>query len=345
MNIIEKLPPYPCKYYNQCGGCDLQHALNYFDYKFNLCKKKFEEISFKGQLFPLIEIPCGVRRRATFKIFNNKLGFNKRNSNEIIAVERCIVVEDQINNLITPLNKILPQLKKKVDKVSLTNSDTGIEIVFISRERSDLNIDTKLAQFAHQNDISRIVWNNSTLVQRKPVQLLFSDIKIDLPIDSFLQVSKNSQEEMTRIIKENLQPKEKILELYCGVGSFTIPLSRQNSVVAVEGSSEAIKALESAIRTYKLPITTIIQDLYQNPVKKIEVNQIVINPPRNGAGPQIREIAKSKAEKIILISCSLENFIRDAKTLLNAGFKIPKIYPIDQFIYTHHLEIIGIFQK
>lgn len=234
------------------------------------------------------------------------------------------------------------------------NSDTGIELLFHCNDKNNLNIDSMLAEFAIEYKIARIAWqvksqNPFSIIQTKPVQLLFKNAHVDLPINSFLQVSRESTLVMSNIILNNLDKAKKILELYCGCGSFTISMSEKAHIFAVEGSDAAVEALNKAARRSQLNIKAIKQDLYQNPLLAFTINdfsQVVINPPRNGATPQIKQIGLSKeVNKVILVSCSITNFIRDSKILIHSGFSLEEIYPIDQFLYSSHLEIIAIFKR
>ena len=327
----------------------MQHIANHGEYKFSLLKKALTAITFTGILHPIVQISTKSRRRVNFKVNNNKLSFNQFRSKQQISIAQCLLLEEQINSLIRPINLLLKVLHVRVDMVNITNSDTGIELVFYSKEKNTLAIDLLLAEFAMQNNIARIIWQERVIVQHQPVQLKFNDFYVDLPINSFLQVSKESADLMVNIILKNLNNAKQILELYCGCGSFTIPIATKGSVFALEGNDLSVAALEKAAKRHQLPIRALKQDLYQNPLSSTIINdysQVIINPPRNGAAPQIKQIAGAKlVKKVILVSCSLENFIRDARILLNANFILEAIYPIDQFLYSDHLEIIGIFVR
>ncbi|MCT4635478.1 MAG: methyltransferase [Rickettsiales bacterium] len=342
----------PCPYFGECGGCSLQNISNSGEYKEFLLKKSLKNIDTK--IHNIYQISTNSRRRANFKVTNNKLSFNQFHSKNTLAIANCLLLENSINNLITPINNLLKKTKNKITSINITNSDTGIEIVFQAQEKSDLDTEIMITEFAKAHNIAIAAWQTKThpayvIIQYKPAQLKFKNIHVNLPINSFLQVSKESNDLMAKIILQYLDKSKQILELYCGIGSFTIPISDKGQITAIEGSEEAIKALEKTIKNHQLPIKTIIKDLYQTPLPYNALNkysQIVINPPRNGATPQIKQISEAKSvEKVILISCSLENFTRDAKILLKSDFTLTDVYPIDQFLYSKHLEIIGIFQK
>lgn len=341
-----------CPYFNRCGGCSLQNISNHGEYKESLLKKSLKDIDTK--IHNIYQISTKTRRRVNFKVSNNKLSFNQFNSKNTISIANCLLLEDPINNLIAPINNLLRKIKNKITAINITNSDTGIEIVFQAKEKSDLDDEILITEFSKENNIVRAAWktkNHQTyiIIQYRPVQLKFKDTYVDLPINSFLQVSKESSDLMTQIILHHLDESKQILELYCGVGSFTIPISDKGHITAIEGSEDAIEALNKTARNYQLPIKAIKQDLHQTPLPYDKLNkysQIVINPPRNGATPQIKQIAEAKSvKKVILISCSLENFTRDAKILLQKNFTLTDVYPIDQFLYSKHLEVIGIFQQ
>lgn len=344
----------PCQYYGECGGCSLQEIANHDEYKIALLKEVLKTINFDGEVHTLFQIANSTRRRVNFKVYNQNLCFNRSRSKTTIKIAHCLLLLDPINALIEPINKLLRQIKIKVDSVSITNSDTGIEILFFSPTKTDLNCENLLTHFAKNNNIGRIAWQINKqepyiIIQFKPIALKFEDIYVNLPINSFLQVSQVSSEYMSQIIVNNIESDKHILELYCGAGSFTIPIAKKAKVTAIEGNELAINSLNQAAKTYNLPITAINKDLYQTPVSYDFINkftQVVINPPRNGATPQIKQISLAKkTDKVILVSCSLENFTRDAKILLQAGFELTDIYPIDQFLYSEHIELIGIFSK
>lgn len=260
----------PCKYFFKCGGCRLQHFALYDEYKLSMISDALKDMVFKDVIHSIIKIPHNSRRRANFKVKDYKLNFNKMKSNETVAISNCLLLDNQINDLIVPINDLLKKIRLNVTALNITSSDTGIELLFFCDKNLDLEHCSILSNFAIKFDIARIAWQIKkaspySIIQRKPVQIVFNNIAIDLPINSFLQVSKQSSILMSEIILSHLDDS-KILELYCGCGSFTIPMSLKASVYAVEGNDLAINSLISAAKKYKLPIKTLVQDLYQNPV-------------------------------------------------------------------------------
>ena len=341
-----------CKHFPVCGGCTIQNIKLHGEYKIEKLKSALAKINFTGILHPLFQVLPRTRRRANFKVFNNKLSFNKLRSKELVTIDDCLLLKDQLNQLIIPINQLLKSLKK-ISAVSMTSSDSGIELVFHTESSSELSVDQRLIEFAKLHNIARIAWHIDknypyTVIELQPVGLKFGYIEVDLPINSFLQVTKESSDFMAELIIKYLDLSKKVMELYCGCGSFTVPIAvKAKAVIAFEGNEQAIKALNKAVSKFNLNITAKTRDLYFNPLRIDELrsySQVIINPPRNGATPQIKQISECpEIKKVILVSCSVENFIRDSKILLNKGFSLKEIYPVDQFLYSEHLELVAIF--
>lgn len=347
-NIINQTPP--CKYFSICGGCTIQNIANHKEYKFYLFKEAVKILPCQ-KIHEIIQIAPHSRRRVNLKVRDKKICFNISKSKNTVAIDECILLESEINKLIAPLNHMFKKISCIITSLNITNSDTGIEIVFYSNKKSTLDSEIILSEFSKKYNVARIAWQIGkdepyAIIQNNALQLKFNQIAVDLPINSFLQVSKESNDIINKIIAKHLSAKP-ILELYCGAGSFSIPMEKIAPVTAFEGNKEAINALNKTASRHKLSIKGITQDLYQTPVLKDIINkftQTVINPPRNGATPQIKQIVQAKSiEKLILISCSVENFIRDSKILLSKNFILTDLYPVDQFLYSNHLEVIGVF--
>jgi len=177
------------------------------------------------------------------------------------------------------------------------------------------------------------------------------ELKIELPQGAFLQATQAGQDAITNFILQYLAGAKNIADLYSGCGTYTFPIAQSGCrVSAFEGSYDMALALNNTIRQNDMEglITAHTRDLYKNPVRADELKQfdaIVINPPRNGALPQTQQIAKSGVANVVMISCNPQTFERDAKAMLEAGYKLSKIVPIDQFVWTNHLELAAFFQK
>lgn len=354
MLVSNQRTPPPCNHFIKCGSCTLQHYDKYDDFKLSLLKAKLNSLNFTGKIFPLIKIPLNSRRRVTFKIDQQKISFNKWHSKESVKIEKCILLEDSINKLIHPINQLLKNLQQKIQNLSINSADNGLELIFYSDHEIDLKTNMLLVAFAREHNLLKINWQIigkrlDLIVELNKPFIEVDKIKIPLPSSSFLQVSNLSLKVMSEIITRNLIKDAEILELFSGCGSFTIPISLSNKVESFEGNLEAVSAIVKVTNDNNLSIKANCRDLYGAPLETDYIDkfaQVIINPPRNGCTPQIKKLtATKKVQRVIIISCGIESFTRDVAILQNAGFNLDEIHPIDQFLYTGHIEIIAILNK
>lgn len=345
----------PCRYFGKCGGCQLQDLPNHGDFKFQSLKASLAKINSEFELKNLFQVKQYSRIRANFKVLNKAIAYNYFKSRSLIKIDECLVVTKEINSLIFPINNLLRNLSAEVLEVNLMQGDFGIEIVFKSIIKTNFHDDELICSFAKENKIARIAWqcNKSDpylIINLAPVQYSYEGWRVNLPIKSFQQVTRESLHYMVGVIEKLIDKALSSVEFFCGAGSFSLPLYKAfGSLTCVEGDNNAVKALKEAASIYKLNIKILERDLFNNPFNARELSsfeQVIINPPRNGASPQMREIGKASSIKnIVMISCDVKNFIRDAQILIDSGFELKEIHPIDQFLYSNHLELIALFNR
>jgi 23S rRNA (uracil1939-C5)-methyltransferase len=357
----------PCPHFSDCGGCELQHLQkNYYqNFKQKILLDLFarDKIDFNGNInWSFIE--SGFRRRVNFQIdHNNHLGFFRENSNDVVKIDSCLILENEISALIPKLQSLVKNLAK-ITQISITKFDNGIAIIFQTSSAPSLESSNHLINFAKENNIIHLSYkieNDCNLIYQSQIpQLFFGEIKIDLGADIFLQATKKGQgiiiDEINCAISSMQQVKNKkinIIDLYCGIGTYSFGILAQNPEVqikAFEGEKQMINLLnKNAVKNHiNQKLQGLVRDLVKSPLAPKELaNQdiAVINPPRNGAESQTQQLAKSKIKTIIYVSCNPAAFAVDAKILLQNGYKISKIKAIDQFVYSHHLELVVVFQK
>lgn len=348
-----------CPIYDLCGGCNLLHLndTTYYQFKKDIIAKiisKLNNVDIKD--FDIIKIGYNTRRRVVFQIKNNKLGFFERNTNNIVEINSCPLINNNINSIIEPLKNIIKKVHN-IDEISIVSCENGLGVLFILNKDLSNNDNSILLDFAKNNqDIITLSYkiNNEEpylLIQKSTPQLTFDNgIKIDLPVNIFLQATLEGQKEITKIVVDNLKDCKNVLDLYCGIGTYTFLLSSYTKVHAVEGSELMIKTMKDNILSNKLnnKITTECRNLVEAPLLLNELNNydgIVINPPRNGAKAQCEIIAKSNIKTIVMVSCNPQTFAIDARELCSNGYKIINIMGIDQFYKTQHLEVVATFKK
>ena len=209
----------------------------------------------------------------------------------------------------------------------------------------------KVKSFAEQLGIIRVSCGTDVIFESETPVVDFGGISIVYPIDTFLQPSKEGEEAIVNTVKKFMGDEKvrKIADLFCGLGLFSFNLYNMAvEVMAVDCNRLAIEQINKVSHSRHLNITAKCSDLFSKPVKAESLSDcdvIVLDPPRDGAKNQIVEIAKSDVARVIYVSCNPVTFIDDAKVLVDAGYKIETIQPIDQFSFTHHIELVALFSK
>jgi len=343
-----------CKYFERCGGCMLQHMdrETYNDYKLGLIKKFLPSTT---KINPLITIPKGNRRRINLQALKKDdrllLGLHRFHSHQIIDIDSCPAVMSPLSDIFIPLKEVLIELleHKQKAEIFLTHATNGVDMLLETKSfEVTPEQERALIDFAQSNNIIRLQFSSpkkdQIIFEREKPYILLGDKKVATDAKCFMQASFASDKILADLVEQYL-PHEKgaLVDLFCGRGTFSLPLSKRFNVDGFESDSGAIEALkdasDGAVTLYK-------RDLFKNPLSKTELlpyRFVVINPPRAGALEQIKTLARSKCEKIIYISCNPESFARDATILEKGGYKLQEATPIDQFYWSSHLEVVGVF--
>ncbi|MCF8474132.1 MAG: hypothetical protein K9G26_05480 [Emcibacter sp.] len=357
-----------CKHFGRCGGCALQHVSpDYYiswkqkQIKLALGHRGFEDIT----ILPPEISKLGSRRRARFSVLGQGkgialVGFSEKSSHNIVNVTECPVLDPKILALTDDLRKFLGKALAKNQKMAIqvNLADNGLDIVFEMAGEPDLEMRMDSAAFADVQDIARICWLdtrlkkpfNEILCERRKPYVTFDGRQVYIPSGAFLQATKEGEEALSGYVKHALKNVGKIVDIFSGCGTFAIALISDHGVHAVDGNLEMVTALKnSANRMGRIRnLTTEVRDLFLRPLLVHELKNydgVVIDPPRAGAREQIEEIAKSDIKNIVMISCNPATFARDARRLVDGGFIMGDILPVDQFLYAAHLEVVASFSR
>ncbi len=367
MTVLEKrLSEHTCPYATQCGGCSLWHL---DDDAYDLLKKEIALNIVKqldtasSCLQETVKIRQHERRRADLKISVNKgditLGFFAAKSHDVVGIDMCLIMDKKINHFLVSLKETLYQLKKpgNIYAVNVTALDQGLDIIFTTKNELIKRDQAVLAKLSENKDVLRASWHLKDvreyhcLYDSEKATITFGQATIALPIGAFLQASEKAQHKMTELICESLQDNTHILDLFSGCGTYSFPLlANDKMVTAYEGNADMVTAMSNALRHEDLESKGEARrrDLFKKPLDQRLLEPFeaaVINPPRAGAKAQTIELAKSNLEKIVMVSCNPETFLRDAKTLLKNNYKLTSLTPIDQFYRSNHLELLGVFKQ
>ena len=372
--LIEVLQPSPdrvlpvCEHFTACGGCALQHwdMAAYSAWKHDMVSILLDRAGLKTTVSPILTTPIQSRRRVGLharKVGSKahpliELGFKARKSWSLVPIKMCPVADPAIVSALPQLRALAAYLfehPKSAPILHVTLSLTGIDIDISGVERSrsgGLSADARMniASLAAEADFARVTMGDDMLYMSRMPMVRFGQAKVGLPVGAFLQASADSEIEMVRLVSAAVTGSKKVADLFCGAGTFTYPLAERSVVYAADGSAAAIASLKAAMAT--APGLKTIQpearDLFRRPWLAEDMkgfDAVVFDPPRAGAEAQCSEIARSKLGRAVGVSCNPTTFIRDAKILVNSGFSLDSVTPIDQFLWSSHVELVAVFSR
>ena len=317
-----------CPFFGKCGGClyqDLTEA-DYHTKKKNFIKHSFQDYGIKVELSSIKTVPLQSRRRASFAYSNGRLGYNAVKSHQIIEITECRLLKPEIVNFLPTLKDWVKKLGGSGDIFVLT-TDFGLDIHVkpIKAEKTSLQKLEMLISMAGDPKVVRLTYNNDPIVSKIPLPFMPED---------FLQPSAEGEKILIDLMLNAAQESKKAVDLFCGGGTFTKPLLEQGIKVKGYDCSKSVE---------RLGVNGIIRDLFRSPLLPEEMEDldlIVLDPPRAGAKYQTEQIAKTKVPKIVMISCNPQTAARDIRILLDNGWKLTEITPVDQFTWSNHIELV-----
>lgn len=358
----------PCPHYEACGSCSLQHWNEeaYRQWKEDRVLAALERLGVNlREIKDPVFIPQATRRRATLATFLQntelRLGYHRMRSHDITDIPDCMVLTPKLQDTINAMRPYLHRILTDSRPADIFIQDTGlsIDVMFTGpvgkNHKPDQAAFEAMTEMAEDCNLARISWRAKdrdepqVQLEREPVIKKAGPLKIALPPGAFMQPSEEGEKALIKAVK-NAFPKGfngRIAELFSGCGTFTGPLMKAYRVHAVEGDPAAIGALETAAAG-RLDLSVARRDLFVSPLGPDELNKfsaIVIDPPRAGAKAQAEQIARSKVPLVISVSCNPSTFARDAAIMAQGGYKLASIQLIDQFLWSAHSEVVGVFRR
>ncbi|NOD31742.1 class I SAM-dependent RNA methyltransferase [Ruegeria atlantica] len=346
----------PCRHYKACGGCQLQHASDAFvtDWKLQVVRKALMAQDLEAPLRPIHTSPEQSRRRATIAVRRTKkgtlAGFHGRASDTITEIPDCRLLDPALIAAI-PVAEALANLgasRKGVLAVTLTLSEAGLDVALTGGKPLDGPLELALAQATEKHGLARLSWDDEVIAMRHAPVQRFGAAGVTPPPGAFLQATKDGEKALLKAVAEATRGAKRIVDLFAGSGTFSLPLAESAEVHAVEGEAAMIEALDQGWRRAQglKRVTTEARDLFRRPLMPDELKSfdaIVLDPPRAGAEAQVDEIAQAQRPVIAYVSCNPVTFARDAKTLVNAGYTLEWVQVVDQFRWSTHTELAARF--
>jgi 23S rRNA (uracil1939-C5)-methyltransferase len=355
----------PCPHFEEfCGGCALQHLADapYAEWKRNLVVAALERAGFANpNVGPLRRTPAHQRRRMDFAVRRREggvlLGLHQSHGTRIVDLTACQVLHPELLALLAPLRKTLSSLAALANTGSvIANLLTSGPDLLIRTDRALSTIDrTKLAAFAAAYDVPRIAWaqgdgSPETAAQTTAPYAVFGGRRVEPPPGAFLQASAEGEAAIVAAVLAQIPQKRtgrsRAVELYAGIGTISFPLGAHIRVEAFEGDAASAAALRRAQSGTR--VTATARDLARQPLTVKEFAGaaiIVLDPPYTGAALQMPAIAGSGVSRIVYVSCNPGALVKDAALLARAGYALRDAAPIDQFLWSSHVECVATFEK
>jgi 23S rRNA (uracil1939-C5)-methyltransferase len=353
----ERVKP-ACPHYRSCGGCALQHAHGDFvtEWKESVIRHALAAHGLEATFRAPHISPLRSRRRATFAGRRLKkgalVGFHARASDVVTAVPECQILHPDLIAAL-PLLEDLTQrtgARKGEMALALTQSLGGLDLAVTGGKPLDAPLLLELGQWAGQSGLARLAWEGEVVAQIRPPEQQMGRARVTPPPGAFLQATPQAEAAMCAALQEITQGARRVVDLFAGCGTFSLPLAEHAEIHAVEGAADMLVALDKGWRQASglKRITHEARDLFRRPLLPEELAQFdcaVIDPPRAGAEAQAQALATSRIPRIGAISCNPVTFARDAKLLVAGGYRLEWVQVIDQFRFSPHVELAARFTR
>jgi 23S rRNA (uracil1939-C5)-methyltransferase len=355
----------PCPHFGACGGCRVQHLVpeTYVAWKRGLLATALDRAGVAGPIAPLAVIPPGTRRRATFAARRTGagvvLGFNEWRSTRIVDVTDCRILDPRLAALLPPLRAMLGRLLPPGGAADIAAAllDDGADLVIESAAAPDLAARELLGRFAESEDLARLSWRGArgaaeAIAHRRPGLVRFGGVPVTPPPGGFLQASRAGEAALIAAVTDAVGAARRAADLFAGAGTFALSLAADPArrVLAVDGDSEAMGAVARAAGLAGIGgrVATAARDLSRMPLSTAELDAfeaVIFDPPRAGARAQAEALAASAVPIVVAVSCNPGTLARDARILVDGGYRMERAVPVDQFLWSAHLEAVGIFRR
>jgi 23S rRNA (uracil1939-C5)-methyltransferase len=354
----QRIAPF-CPHFAVCGGCAIQHweTGRYRAWKRNIVIETLAQAKLDCEVGPLIDAHGIGRRRITVhaRIGTHevlKVGFSAPNSHDIIPVDRCPILDPGLNGALDAawaLAEPLISTGKPLD-IQITATDSGLDVDVRGSGPLPAAAITALSGVADRHRLARLTRHGELVLMRNPPVITMGTAQVTLPPGSFLQATVAGEETLAGLVIGHSKRAKHIGDLFCGVGPFALRLAANSKVSAFDSDAGAIAALQKAAASTSglKPVKAETRDLFRRPLMPQELRDfdaIVFDPPRQGAQAQAQQLAASKVPVVIAVSCNVATFARDARILLDGGYRIEGVTPVDQFRHTPHVELVARFRR
>ncbi|MCO5156532.1 MAG: class I SAM-dependent RNA methyltransferase [Aquamicrobium sp.] len=364
-DLVSVLDPSPlrvepaCRHFTSCGGCAMQHLEDdaYRDWKRSLLVEALRAKGIGIEVDPLVSCPPHSRRRAALTAKRTEggilLGFNAALSHRIVDIEECPVMEPELVAALPLLRRLAGLVARTNDafRFSVTRTASGLDVAVQGSGRLEGKARQAAIEFSIANGIARLTVDGEIVIEPKKPAIMVGDLSVSPPPGAFLQAVAEAESAMAGLVAGHLGKAKRVADLFAGIGTFALRLARQSEVHAVEGDMAALAALDRAFRFGQglKKVTVEKRDLFVRPLTFKELDAsfdgLVFDPPRAGAEAQAAQIARSQVRLVAAVSCNPLTLARDLSILIAGGYQLKRVVPVDQFLWSPHLEAVALLEK
>lgn len=353
----ERVAPI-CPHFGTCGGCIAQHMADalYARWKQGIVREAFAQRGLDdAPIGDLQRCAPGSRRRAVLSAKRRgggvQLGYHARRSHDLVAIGACPVLVPAITAAFDGLAQIVSALEADEARLAVLATDAGLDVaVETATKRISAQAATAMGRIAGERRFARICVNGDPVAVRVQPALDMAGAHVAPPPGAFVQAVAAAETAMRAQVLAALPGAKRVADLFCGLGAFTYALARHAPVLAVDNNKAAMGALQHALRHAQglKPIEALVRDLFRDPLSPKELERfdaVVLDPPRAGALAQVDAIARSKIPVVAYVSCNPATLARDVRVLVDGGYALGAVTPIDQFLYSDHVEAVAILRR
>jgi 23S rRNA (uracil1939-C5)-methyltransferase len=354
----ERIAPF-CRYFGACGGCAIQHWQpdSYAAWKRRIVVDTLAHAGIECPVDDLIDAHGAGRRRITAHARRGadgelRVGFAAANSHAIVAIDDCPILDPGLHGALDAaraLAEVLKPTTKPLD-IQVTATEGGLDVDARGSGPLPTAMIATLSRVAEQHRLARLTRHGELVLMRSPPVIGIGTAQVTLPPGSFLQATAAGEEALAALVFQHCKGAKHIADLFCGVGPFALRLATRARIAAFDSDSGAVTALQKAATSTPglKPIKVETRDLFRRPLMPQELRDydaVIFDPPRQGAQAQVQQLAVSKIPVIVAVSCNAATFARDARILIDGGYRIEGVTPVDQFRHTPHVELIARFAR
>lgn len=367
--VAEVLSPSPerqeaaCRHFGRCGGCQLQHwqEAPYLAWKRDQVVQALARRGLGGAIVDETIPAWGAgRRRAAFHAARLggqvRIGFIERGGAKLTPISQCPALAAPLEALalkLTPLAELVLPARGEIT-IQCLLTDSGIDVAVKGAGRAQALHRAALEALsaaAHTLNLARLSLDGEPIITRAKPVLRMGRALVAPPPGAFLQPTAQGEETLARLALEAIAGSERVIDLFSGIGTFALRAAEFAEVTAAETENEMLVALKAAADgaggTLK-EVTILRRDLLRTPLASLEMKKYdaaIMDPPRSGARLQAEQIGRAPVRKLAYVSCDPASFARDVKVLVEFGFHLTRVTPVDQFRWSPHVEVVGALER